>query len=103
MAKTKAKKSSPQPTKNKGRKSKAAYILAIIAFYFLIISGILAIIMKDVFSKIFSEIAETQVSPSYFIISGIIWLVLGFLVYTTVKKIENNAEKSYKWFLLAIA
>ena len=104
MAKqVKIKKSSPQPTKNKGRKSRLAYILAIIAFYFLIISGILAILMKDVFAKLFSEIAETEVSASYFVISGLIWLVLGFVVYTTVKKIENNAESSYKWFLFAIS
>jgi hypothetical protein len=86
----------------KEKRNKLAYVLVLIASVFLLINGLLAIAAKDLIVKIMQQSGITTSAASW-VTYGIIWIVLAFLLFIGVKKIESTGIRSEKWLLLALS
>lgn len=86
----------------KEKSSKVARILVYIAATFLVLNGIISVLARNWFVRMMQQYGFTITAASL-VTYGIIWLVLAFLFWATVKKIEETGLKSEKWLLLALS
>lgn len=84
------------------KKSNVPYVLAFIATAFLLVNGLtIALISKD-FATLMGLVAGVSVDASSLVTTGIIWIVLGILIWITMHEIEKKNSSSQKWFLFVI-
>jgi uncharacterized protein YjeT (DUF2065 family) len=86
--------------KEKVYASKTANILVIIACIILVLFGILAVLFSN---KIDEAVKNIPALTANFVLTyGIIWIILGILIFTVNKSIIKSNDKAMKWFLLVL-
>jgi low temperature requirement protein LtrA len=82
------------------QQSKIANIFALIASAILVLFGLFAVFFSSEIQEAAKDIP--QITSRFILTYGIIWIILGVLVYTVNKSIIRSNDKSMKWFLLVL-
>lgn len=86
--------------KEKVHASKTANILVIIACIILVLFGLLAVLFSNQIEEAVKNIPA--LTANFVLTYGIIWIILGILIFMVNKSIIKSDDKAMKWFLLVL-
>ena len=89
------------PVRRGKRRSKAAYVISIIAIVLLVINGIVSLAAHKQIVRGLIDIGMDS-SASLIVTYGIVWLILALLIWVTIYEIEKKGSTASKWFLLVL-
>ena len=84
------------------KKGQAPLVLNMIASIWLLVNGLLLIIGKTWFARLMSIYSGQTVDAASLLSWGIIWLILGILVWASTLRVESKNNKVEKWYLFAL-
>jgi len=89
------------------KKSKAPFVLNIIAVCLLLINGLTMIFGREWMANMIVKYGNfnmgIEVLSSNFLTLGIIWLILGILIWVGTVRVQKGASRIEKWYLFALA
>jgi len=108
MAKKRAARRERSPVKKattapvKSKKGKVAFVLMAISAVLLLVNGILLVIARKWLAAMLGTVGYS-IPVASLLTYGIIWIVLGILLWVTTVRIRKENAKSEKWLLLALS